>query len=496
MSVPDALGLVSGTVDRIRFDECVDVGGFGTIYRGRHLDRAEAVAVKCLRLTRLVNLTEPMRASIVARFREETAILHHLSHGTHDIVRCLGSGQLFAPSTGEPVPYMVLEWIEGRTLAADLADRRARGVPGRTLRETLDLIESAALAIAHAHAQNIVHRDIKPANLMLSRTHAGGLRLKVLDFGLAKILSDEPGAGRNLATADGVQLYSVAYCAPEQLSPSVGEIGPWTDIYSLALVMLEVMRGEKIGHPLSGSLRASSLGLDLPPAVEALLARAVSQNPRERPADASAFWSELRELTKQSVPPVSDASALAATAYDGDVAAAMSKVRAAAGNANAKPAMGTMLMANAPSALQRIAAHSAGMPGPHIATAPLAPPRGSNAVTAGIVPPPSPLAASFGPGVASPVAITPPGAVPAAIRMPSAEPSRAPAVQPPPPNGTALAGAQPTPRVPSVPPPPALGPAHPPKEPRERGPGLLIALLVLLVLGVAATAGWMLLRPR
>ena len=357
MTGPDALGLANRTVERIRFEECVDAGGFGIVYRGRVDGREEPVAIKCLRLTRLANLTDAARTSIVRRFGEETKILQHLSRGTHDIVGCLGSGQLFAPTTGEPVPYIVLEWLDGRTLAADLAERRARGAPGRSLRETLDLMESAALALAHAHSQGIVHRAVKPANLLLTRLpqradgSPGGSRLKVLDFGLAQILSGEAGAGKNLATADGVQLFSVAYCAPEQLSSEAGEIGAWSDLYALVLVMLEVMRGERVRPSMTSALRASSVGLTLPTPVEDLLARALAPDPRDRPANAGAFWAELRELTKQSVPPVVDASTLAATAYDGEVAAAMLKVRArAAAAANAGAANASAANASAANA--------------------------------------------------------------------------------------------------------------------------------------------------
>jgi len=528
VSVADVLGIVGSTVEQIRFDECIDTGGFGIVYRGWHVGRNEPVAIKCLRLTRLVNLTDSMRASLVGRFHDETKILHHLSHGTHDIVKCLSSGQLFAPATGERVPFMVLEWLEGRTLSADLADRRERGIAGRTLRETLDLVESAALAIAHAHTQGIIHRDIKPANLMLARVH-GGLRLKVLDFGLAKILSDDPGSGKNVATADGIQLFSVAYCAPEQLSPQLGEIGPWTDIFSLALVMLEVMRGDKVRHPMTGPLRASTIGLTLPPAVEELLARATSPTPLERPANASIFWSALRELTRQSTPPIADASALAATAYDGGVAAAMQKVRAAAAAAGQgangttvvqpSPFAGTVVMVNAPrGALHLLGAQDGARPTPAgppasgeqsptpDATAPLVPPArpGSspalpspNAVTAAIAVP-SPLAASLGPGITSPVAHVAPGTVsairgatPPASPHPGAQPSVPVAAPPPAPAPAQAPPAQApstAPRVPSVPPTAPIAEA--------RGPGLVIGLLVLLVLGVAAAAGWMLLRAR
>jgi hypothetical protein len=571
VSVPDALGLVNSTVDQIRFDECVDAGGFGTVYRGRVRGRDEPVAIKCLRVARLANLTESMRASIIRRFGEETKILHHLSHGTRDIVRCLSSGQLVAPFTGEPVPYMVLEWLEGRTLSVDLAERRERGLPGRTLRDTLDLIESAALAIAYAHTQGIIHRDIKPANLMLARAtsqtarqsdrpeHAAfGLRLKVLDFGLAKILSGEPGYGHNLTTSDGVQLVSVAYCAPEQLSPKAGEIGPWTDIYSLALVMLEVMRGERVPHPANGPIRASHLGLSIPPPVDDLLARALSQNPLERPANANIFWSALRELTRQNTPHVNDASALAATAFAGDAAAALAKVRAAmapgAPSESAAPAglgspfTGTMIMVSAPSgALHMLQPDQKADVASFGSTAPLAPPmkpssplpsgtHSAQAVTVGVVPPASPLATSgmalhssplassigggvarpalggaapatdkslaalpssplatsVGPGVVSPLAVAKPLAAPPSVQQALAQQapvvSTAPMEQP-------LGRQAPLSRPPSVP--PHRIPSVPPPPPMEsRGPGLVIALLVLLVLAVLGAAGWMFLRPH
>lgn len=520
MSAADVLGLVGRTVERIRFDECVDAGGFGIVYRGWHLGQNERVAIKCLRLTRLANLTEAMRVSLVNRLHDETKILHHLSHGTHDIVKCHSSGQLFAPATGEPVPYIVLEWLEGHTLGADLAERRERGIPGRSLRETLDVVESAALAIAHAHTQGIIHRDIKPANLMLVRVQTG-FRLKVLDFGLAKILA-EPGTGRNVATADGIQLFSAAYCAPEQLSPQVGEIGPWTDIFSLALVMLEVMRGDKVRHPMSSALRASSLGITLPPAIEDLLARATSPNPLERPANANIFWSALRELTRQSTPPVSDAAALAVTAFDGDVAAAMQQVRAAtAPSANSATAMqaspftGTMLMVNAPSgALHMLAPQNGGARAPLDgagagddtpppgSTAPLARPVPSalpaaptspNEVTAGIAIP-SPLASSLGPGTTSPVAQQRRGVVSAGATTPSAGAQHGPpSPQPPPAQPLAAPQAQ----APHAPSPPRMRSVPPPAPlAQPRGPGLVIALLVVLVLAVGGSALWMLLRDR
>lgn len=492
----DVLGLAGSTIDQIRFDACIDAGGFGIIYRGFHLGLREPVAIKCLRLSHVkMNLVgketaeeNERRNAIVGRFHDETKLLYHLAQGNLDIPRCISSGEVFAPQTGERVPYMVLEWLEGRTLAADLEDRKARGLPGRSLAEALDLLEAAAMALAYAHGQGVVHRDIKPGNIFIAQTRQG-LRSKVLDFGVAKILSDESlGFSQSVQTADGVHLVSPAYAAPEQFSRLGGRIGPWTDVYSLTLVLLEVMLGDKVrgaqGNPTT-SPKASSLGLVVSSQVEELLHRAVAANPLERPANAGAFWSALRELAKHSIRP-NDANAnpLAATAYDGDVAAAMLKVRAAtapagmdtAPTANAEvkdasgltpgggavvrqnvpptindpnaaapvpapsaaqrpvpqpfsspsPFQGTMVMVNAPGAglraFQPTIAQKEEAPHPsppqhgHDASpqSPPMPPISPNAVTAGIVVP-SPLAASLGPGIASPVALPPSSQLPQII---------------------------------------------------------------------------------
>lgn len=472
MAVPDSLGIVQSTVGEIRFDACVDENGFGTVYRGTHLGRNEPVAIKCLRLSRLASLTERMRASIVARFTEEMTILQSLSQGTLDIVRCYASGQLFAPATGERVPYVVLEWLDGRPLKADLAERRERGMGGRSLQETLDLVESAALALAYAHSRGIVHRDIKPSNLMLTRTR-GGLRLKVLDFGLAKILTGGPGASTNIATADGVHLVSVAYCAPEQLSSSVGEVGPWTDVYSLSLVMLELLRGERIPHPTTGTIRPSNFGITLSPAVEDLLTRALSQNPMDRPANAGVFWSSLRELNRQSSPPVADAAALAATAFDGPAVAALQRVRASLPiSPNPPPAnqhTGTLVMAAPPNV--PYPPHHA----PQIAMK--SDPPGTTEPLASRINIPSsvPGSASAGP-YGSTVGLAPPRS-PLATSMTSSIPS--PPIAPPP---SSHVPSQPGPIAPTR-------VSEPPNElPARRGSGLVIALLVLVLAGGGGVA--------
>ena len=114
----DDFGLLGQTIDQLRFDEVVDGGGFGLVYRATHMGLGEPVAVKVLRIDRSVDAE--LTASFFQRFKDETRILYRLSQGTLDIVRGISSGTLRAPKTQEDVPYMVLEWLEGRTLANEL----------------------------------------------------------------------------------------------------------------------------------------------------------------------------------------------------------------------------------------------------------------------------------------------------------------------------------------------------------------------------------------
>ncbi|MEA2753005.1 MAG: eukaryotic-like serine/threonine-protein kinase [Myxococcales bacterium] len=410
----DALGLVGSTVDQVRFDACVDAGGFGLIYRGYHEGLGETVAIKCLRIASMQKTNEAIREALAGRFRDETKLLYRLSQGNLDIVRCISSGTLIAPTTQEYTPYMVLEWLDGCTLSAELKERRAQRLKPRTLDAAVQLLDSAVGGLAYAHAHDVVHRDVKPGNLFLTRTREG-VRMKVLDFGLAKILSDESiGVRPSVETGVGVHFCSPSYGAPEQFSGTIGKIGPHTDVYSLTMVLLECMTGDKVRpagsladgllkaiDPNTGSPSASSLGLHLPKAVEELLLRAVAQNPLERPRDAGVFWSELKTAIANAPKP----NLSAATVMDDAVGDAMQAVRAAVARASQAPGpapfTGTMLMQNAPQGAPHLVAHPAlptpaagSPPGVSHGTAPLVAPMPSlghgNAAPGSVPPPPGP----------------------------------------------------------------------------------------------------------
>jgi serine/threonine protein kinase len=311
LSVPsaDPFGLVGQVLDgQFRVDAYVGEGGFSIVYKGTSVGLDEPIAVKCLKLPPA--LGSVLIESFVKRFRDESRIHYKLSQGNLHIVRSIASGTTIAPVTSALVPYTVLEWLDGRSLADELAERRARGMHGRPLGDVVKFLDSAIDALAHAHAQGVVHRDLNPGNLFLAKT-ATGIKLKILDFGVAKILADSALAmGPTARTIGNVRMFAPAYGAPEQFDENVGPIGPWTDVYAIALVLMEalrdhtVMEGEHIGEFAIKALDPASrptprsLGIAVGDLVEQVLSMAVTIDPRERPRDAGHLWGMLKHAMK------------------------------------------------------------------------------------------------------------------------------------------------------------------------------------------------------
>ena len=241
MSAPaDPFQLDGFVIDgKYRVATVVGDGGFGVVYRGVHKGFGELIAIKCLKLPG--ELDEAAREALLEQLREEGRILHRLSKVTSGIVQALDVGAFDAPS-GAWVPYLVLEWLEGEPLSVLMKRREREDHGGLTPEEALDLLEPAARALAIAHEQKVAHRDVKPANLFV--TQVGGRRtIKVLDFGIAKILSEHHSkTGMFEATALGPSAFTPRYGAPEQFNKKRGASGPWTDVFALALIFVELER--------------------------------------------------------------------------------------------------------------------------------------------------------------------------------------------------------------------------------------------------------------
>jgi len=304
-SPSDPFGLVGQVLDgHFRVDRWVGEGGFSVVYQGTHVGLSEPIAVKCLKLPPA--LGSALVESFIRRFRDESRLHYRLSQGNLHIARSIASGTTIAPATSALVPYTVLEWLEGTSLDKEFVDRRAAGHKGRPLAEVVQLLDSAVDAIAYAHAQGVVHRDLNPGNFFLAKTPLG-IKLKVLDFGVAKVMADSALAmGPTAKTVGNVRIFAPAYGAPEQFDERAGVIGPWTDVYTLALVALEalvdrtIMEGEHIGQFAAKALDPVNrptpqvVGAVTGPAVEKVFARALAVNPTERPRDAGEWWGLLK----------------------------------------------------------------------------------------------------------------------------------------------------------------------------------------------------------
>ncbi len=299
----DPFAWVGATIaDKYRVEEVIGEGGFATVYRGRHASLGEPVAIKCLKMP--AALDEAGRAKFREAFLEEGRLLYRLSRAHDGIVLALDLGTAESPN-GSWTPYLVLEWLEGRTLADVLADRRGHGLPGYAIADALELLDPVAAALAVAHEQRVAHRDIKPANLFLTAA-AGRTRLKVLDFGIAKVLKDGIGLTDAMnATGASIKAFTPKYGAPEQFDRKRGATGPWTDVYALALVFVELVSGREVleGDDVVQLMIASTAaerptlgarGVAVAPELDRVLAKALAVDLRDRHVTAGEFWRELR----------------------------------------------------------------------------------------------------------------------------------------------------------------------------------------------------------
>jgi eukaryotic-like serine/threonine-protein kinase len=232
---PPSASLAGQTIGSYTLDSPIGHGGMGSVWLARRSDgRYEGMAAVKLLSIHLVG-----RAA-EERFRREGSILARLTHP--HIARLIDAGTAFAGQ-----PYLVLEHVEGEHIDR-YCDGRGLSVEAR-LRLFLDVLA----AVAHAHASLVVHRDIKPSNVLVS---SGG-QVKLLDFGIAKLLEADAMSGEATAlTRDGGAVLTPEYAAPEQVT---GEpITTATDVYALGVLLYVLLGGR---HPAGGAARHSTVEL-------------------------------------------------------------------------------------------------------------------------------------------------------------------------------------------------------------------------------------------
>ena len=245
-SVDDPLGIVGTTVDKYRIVGLAGEGGFSVVYQAEHPIWKQPVAIKFF--TILEHAEPALREHLLEDFIQEGKLMSSLSGRSAAIVQARDIGKFERPG-GRWIPYMVLEWLDGRSLEAVLQDERKAELPSRTLEQAVRLLGPAAHALRVAHKHNVAHRDLKPANLVvLGDAREPGALIKVLDFGIAKIMGEHDELNEQLRrTGQQLTAFTPTYGAPEQFSRSHGATGPWTDVHAMALILLEVMRG---GEPV------------------------------------------------------------------------------------------------------------------------------------------------------------------------------------------------------------------------------------------------------
>jgi eukaryotic-like serine/threonine-protein kinase len=280
-------------------DEKIGQGGFGAVYRGTHPLIGKQVAIKVLFREYSVN------PQMVSRFIAEARAVNQIGH--KNIIDIFSFGQL-----GDGRHFYVMELLGGQALDALLEDRVR--LP---LAEAIPILRQLARALDAAHAKGIAHRDLKPENVFVAYDDEGAPFAKLLDFGIAKLLGAET-TGRQHKTRTGAPLGTPYYMSPEQCRGR--DIDHRTDIYSFGIVAYQMLTGQlpfdgtdfmeimlkQLSH---AAPPASQIAADVPPAVDAALARMMAKDPTERPASLMAAVRGLEEAAVAAGVPLPPAPA-------------------------------------------------------------------------------------------------------------------------------------------------------------------------------------------
>jgi serine/threonine protein kinase len=296
-----------------RIEEVAGKGGMGVVYRVRNeiLGQERALKVVTGELAR----DETFRA----RFRREARLAAALKHP--NLIPIFHAGE----EAG--VLYMVMEFVEGVDLAS-VIERDGRLDPDRALA----LLGQVASALDAANAHGMVHRDVKPSNVLI-RGEGKEDHAYLTDFGLTKRTASE-----SALTLAGDFLGTPQYAAPEQIGD--GKVGPRSDVYSLGCVLFVALTGQVpfpaaevhvalFAHLSRQPPRATEVAPDLPPAIDAVIARALAKNPDERFASGSELMQQaVRVLSARPRAPAPTADAEAtrpSTADQGSTTARASR---------------------------------------------------------------------------------------------------------------------------------------------------------------------------
>ena len=265
---------------RYELDGVVGRGGMAEVYRARDIRLDRIVAIKTLR-------ADLARDQIFqARFRREAQSAASLNHPS--IVAVYDTGEDMA--TGVPVPYIVMEYVDGRTVR-DLLQEGHRLLPERSL----EIIDGVLRALEYSHQAGIVHRDIKPGNVMVTRNGD----IKVMDFGIARAMSDAQATMTQTAQVIG----TAQYLSPEQARGD--RVDARSDLYSAGCLLYELLTGRPpftgdspvaiaYQHVRENPVPPSRVDPDVPVWADAIVLKAMAKSPADRYQTAAEMRADLQ----------------------------------------------------------------------------------------------------------------------------------------------------------------------------------------------------------
>jgi serine/threonine-protein kinase len=296
MTEPRLLG------DRYELGEVLGRGGMAEVRGGRDLRLGRIVAIKMLRVDHAADTT------FQARFRREAQSAASLNH--RNIVAVYDTGEDYID--GHRIPYIVMEYVEGRTLR-ELLRERARFTPERTI----EVVAAVLDALEYSHRSGIVHRDIKPGNVMIT---TGG-EVKVMDFGIARSLAETGAALTQTAAVVG----TAQYISPEQARGESADAR--SDLYATGCVMYELLTGRPpfvgeslvsvaVSHVREMVTPPSALDPSIPRDLDAIVLKALAKDRLDRYQSAYEMRGDL-ERAAAGLPVAAAADATAATQFIG-----------------------------------------------------------------------------------------------------------------------------------------------------------------------------------
>ena len=270
--------------DRYELGDVLGRGGMAEVHRGRDLRLGREVAIKMLK----VDLARD--PSFQARFRREAQSAASLNHPAIVAVYDTGEDRIDDLPTGAPIPYIVMEYVNGETLREVLNSGR-KLLPERAM----EIVAETLQALDYSHRHGIVHRDIKPANVMLTRTGD----VKVMDFGIARAVTDSSVTMTQTSAVIG----TAQYLSPEQARGE--QVDARSDLYSTGCMLFELLTGRPpfIGDsPVSVAYQhvreeppiPSTLNPELSAAVDAIVAKSLAKDREDRYQSAAEMRDDLQ----------------------------------------------------------------------------------------------------------------------------------------------------------------------------------------------------------